>query len=158
MVSGGSGASSVPVGGASGGVVCPECSRDFSSLRGLGVQRRQTHAKEFHLEKLNALNKTKARWSLPETIRMAQLEVRLTLEHPASTNINQLIVEKFPNRTLEAIKGKRRAREYKKLVEDEMRKTLSELSSKVHPENVSCPSIPSTSSSSDNSNWSYGPA
>jgi len=94
---------------------CPDCERTFATKIGLGVHRRSQHAATYHEEKLGQL-KTSSRWSAIETARMAEVEATIKHEHPDAYNINQLIMEKFPNRPLESIKGKRRNSEYKALV------------------------------------------
>ncbi|GBN67769.1 hypothetical protein AVEN_100167-1 [Araneus ventricosus] len=116
-----------PVGGdsqtASAGCRCPECPRVFSTLRGLGVHLRSKHPDSFHAERLELLETSgKARWSKQEIERLGVAEATVRFQHPHATNINQLLLNVFPGRTLESIKGRRRDATYKTLVNIELAK------------------------------------
>ncbi|GBM24471.1 hypothetical protein AVEN_49212-1, partial [Araneus ventricosus] len=113
-----------PVGGdsqtASAGCRCLECPRVFSTLRGLGVHRSSKHPDSFHAEKLELLETSgKARWSKQEIERLGVAEATVRFQHPHATNINQLL-NVFPGRTLESIKGRRSDATYKTLVNIEL--------------------------------------
>lgn len=86
-------------------------------MRCLGVHSRSAHPVEYHkqaIEKMKGKVTVKKRWDAVEVSRMALKEAEITKEHGNVENINQLLNESFPDRTTEAIKGKRRPEIYKK--------------------------------------------
>lgn len=62
------------------------------------------------------VNRVRARWSSEEIKMMAEWEVRAVNE--GITKVNQYLINKVPNRTLEAIKGQRKRQDYKDLVSE----------------------------------------
>lgn len=91
---------------------CTFCSSEFRTNRGLGQHIRRTHP----IEANNAIDieRVKPRWSAEETRILANEECTaiITKVH----FINKHLVNIFPDRSLEAIKGKRRQQDYKVLV------------------------------------------
>lgn len=96
-------------------VICVTCERSFKGAIGLGVHRRKAHPLDFHADH-QVLPRVKARWAPEEMRRMAALESSLLLSGAKPNDINSLLVEKFPDRSREAIKGERRKDSYKQLV------------------------------------------
>lgn len=108
--------------------VCPDCNRSFKTKRGLGVHRRSQHPTVYHQDALTELRGrevVKKRWTEEEEMNMAKREAEILILNDDTININQELHLAFPNRTVEAIKGKRRAAKYKKRVTD-LYKALSE--------------------------------
>ena len=91
---------------------CECCIRSFSTTTGLSLHRKRAHPVEFNAG-IN-ISRVKARWSTEETRLLALAE--LNLGNPP--NINELLRTQFPGRTLEAIKGKRKQRPYKDLLQN----------------------------------------
>lgn len=60
----------------------------------------------------------KKRWDAVEVSQMALKEAEIIKEQGDVENINQLLNKSFPDRTTEAIKGKRRPENYKKMVRE----------------------------------------
>lgn len=112
------GAAQVPVPAASN--VCEVCQRQFEKFSRLGVHMRRMHPDESHLKELGKLKDkvpVKKRWDEEEICRRALVEARLIIAENTE-NINQEIMKELPERTIEAIKCKRRPQIYKKRVED----------------------------------------
>ncbi|KAG8174080.1 hypothetical protein JTE90_005172 [Oedothorax gibbosus] len=108
----------VPAARADLSAICPECGDKFKNNRGLGVHRQRKHKAAFHAEKLGAMTES-SRWSTAEEARMAEVEAEIWFEDPGTTRINQIILERlapYTQRSLESVKGKRRAAAYKALV------------------------------------------
>lgn len=95
-------------------VSCEQCSARFRNMRGLGVHKVRAHP----LQANSAINvdRVKARWSVEETRLMARAEAEGTLA--GELFINQYLETRFPNRSLEAIKGKRQQEPYRVMVRD----------------------------------------
>ena len=93
---------------------CPDCLRQFGSIRGLSQHRRRAHPEEYHLENVPKERK-KARWDHEEMVLLARREIDL-LAAGGRVNVNKCLTEAFPNRTLEAIKGVRKRPAYKELL------------------------------------------
>jgi len=89
---------------------CTECSKSYRTSRGLGQHMRHAHPVA-HNANVDVV-RIKARWSDEEARLLIQEEARLTLAGP-NRNINQLLHAKFPARTLEGIKGRRRNADHK---------------------------------------------
>lgn len=89
-------------------LVCPQCGRRFASKRGLGVHRQKAHREEYNAE--ISVERVKARWTPEETRLMAWEEINAP---PGTRFMNEYLIGVMNSeRTLEAIKGKRRAAEY----------------------------------------------
>lgn len=105
-----------PQSGSDGGAshVCTTCSRPFPTAIGLGV-----HISRAHPDQANDAidtDRIKRRWNAEELRLMADHEARASIANV--DNINQHLVTLMPERTLDAIKGKRRNVQYKRLVVD----------------------------------------
>ncbi|GBL83240.1 hypothetical protein AVEN_165428-1 [Araneus ventricosus] len=98
---------------------CPDCSRSFSTKIGLGVHSRRQHPQQFHERALVTSRQKKARWTDADCHRLAEARIVSSTCDPV-ININQILRNLFPSRTLEAIKGKRRAPDYRRLVEEKI--------------------------------------
>lgn len=101
--------------------VCDKCNRAFTTKIGRGQHIRQAHKEEYN----SAINveRVKSRWSEEEVRMMAVVEVDAIRK--GLININQVLCKRFPKRTLEAIKGKRKQLAYKGIVEELLRKVES---------------------------------
>lgn len=99
-------------------VSCEHCGREFNSTRGLGVHVRRAHPVEAN----DAIDveRVKARWSVEEVRLMARTEATATLDGGVFF-MNQYLHDKFPHRSLEAIKGKRRQDSYRAIVRECLR-------------------------------------
>lgn len=91
---------------------CSWCDRAFPTKRGLGQHIKRAH----HVEANDAINVDRIilRWSLEEINMMAQAEAIASSQNIRFINIH--LHDLFPQRTIEAIKGKRRELEYKRIV------------------------------------------
>lgn len=91
---------------------CEHCPAVFRTKRGLGV-----HMRVHPLAANSAINvdRVKARWSVEETSLMARAEAAAT-SAGGVLFMNQHLQEMFPQRSLEAIKGKRRSEAYREMV------------------------------------------
>lgn len=87
------------------------CGRSFPTKVGLGQHKRRMHPVEYN-EDIN-VDRSKKRWCDEEWKRMAEEEARAT---GTVRFMNIHLKERFPQRTLEAIKGQRRYDEYKEYV------------------------------------------
>lgn len=93
---------------------CETCNKSFPTKRELGV-----HVKSKHPEVANAainIERIKRRWTDEETRMLAVDEARLIIQ--GVDHINQELAALHTDRTIEAIKGKRRLATYKRLVEE----------------------------------------
>lgn len=90
----------------------PGCERTFDTKTGRGLHHRRGHP-DWTDERQN-LVAVKARWNDEETRLLARREVELV--RAGVRFINQSLVEAFPERTLEAIKGKRKQPVYRRIV------------------------------------------
>ncbi|CAG4957522.1 unnamed protein product [Parnassius apollo] len=95
---------------------CPVCGRVFTTKTGLGVHKRRAHPEVANAEA--APNMVKRRWRDEELALMARTEARLLEETGRCTKADLLQSLSGFERTLEAIKGKRRCGEYKRLVQE----------------------------------------
>ena len=94
---------------------CPfNCPREFSTKIGLGLHKRKAHPAEFFEQEIGSCNSKKRRWTDYEVSELAHAEVDLL--HLGVRFMNQELVKLFPERTLDSIKGKRKAQPYKTLV------------------------------------------
>lgn len=93
----------------------PGCTRIFSTTRGRGVHHQRAHKDWFDARLRPAVDKV--RWSAEETAMLARKEAELIIESNPRF-INQELLQYFPQRTLEAIKGKRRKQDYKDQVDE----------------------------------------
>ncbi|CAG0890454.1 unnamed protein product [Darwinula stevensoni] len=85
--------------------------RSFSTPNGLALHRKRAHPVQFNSE--ISTTRVKARWSDEETRLLALSEIGLS---SSTCNINEVLRNRFPGRTLEAIKGKRKQRHYTDLL------------------------------------------
>ena len=94
---------------------CEHCPAKYRTKRGLGVHVAKAHPVEAN----NAVDveRVKARWSVEEVRLMARAEASATLAGDTPF-MNQFLEERFPQRSLEAIKGKRRSEAYRAMVRD----------------------------------------
>lgn len=106
---------------------CKLCPRRLKNRAGLMVHMRRGHPREYHedeIVKLQGRQTVKKRWDEQEMKELALAEARLMLSGPVA-EINQKQRECTGSlRSIEAIKGKKRAPGYKKLV-DELLLSLS---------------------------------
>jgi hypothetical protein len=98
-------------------VECSLCEQTFKNKRGLGVHMRSKHPQQYHAAKLSERvgREVKPRWDGEEIEMLARAEVAWE-KNPVGRFINIYLAEKFPERTLEGIKGQRKAPAYKELV------------------------------------------
>lgn len=96
--------------------VCDLCGVSYETKRGLTQHKRLTHPVEYN-EGLNVERK-KDRWNDEEMRLMAKHEVDAIRDNERF--INQYILGKMSNRSLEAIKGMRKQAKYKRLVNEIM--------------------------------------
>lgn len=91
---------------------CDLCERAFPTKIGRGQHKRRAHPEEAN----NAINveRVRSRWSDEEVRMMARREATALKEGVA--NMNQYLLTQVPNRTLEAIKSRRKNPGYKQLV------------------------------------------
>lgn len=97
------------------------CERSFLTKRGLGVHTRAKHPIEYHEQARTDLENRvdiKRRWTEEETMRMARSEAKMLRRDGHVENINQELLKCVNGRTLDAIKGKRTAETYKRMVQD----------------------------------------
>lgn len=111
--------------GEEGRLVCNLCNdnRTFKGKIGLGQHMRQSHPVEYN-RGIN-VEKPKARWTDEECELMAKEEAKAILSKVP--NMNQHLLTKVSGRTLEGIKGKRRADEYKQMVQKHLTNARAEL-------------------------------
>lgn len=88
---------------------CELCERKFRSVRGLGQHKRSRHADRYN-DQIN-VERFKRRWLLEEVRLMAEMEARATID--GIRFLNKHLCTLIPDRTLEAIRGKRRCPEYR---------------------------------------------
>src|SRR6218665_2489428 len=98
-------------------VFCNTCERLFKGQAGLTLHCRRAYPVDFHNEH-QVLPRVKARWAPEEVRRMAEFESSLLLSGVKPIAINSQLVEKFPDRSRESIKGERKKDSYKQLVTD----------------------------------------
>lgn len=93
------------------------CGRSFTTKTGLGVHKRRAHPVETNESAAPA--QAKRRWRSEEVELMASTEARLLRTTGRCGNMELLQDERVAlmGRSLEAVKGKRRSKEYKQLVE-----------------------------------------
>lgn len=116
--------------GVNGQWPCDLCERAFPTKNGLGQHKRRSHTEEAN----NAINveRVRSRWSDEEVRMMARSEA--TAMNEGVANMNQYLLTQVPNRTLEAIKSRRKNPGYKQLVVEMSRTEPSE--TEASPENV----------------------
>lgn len=92
---------------------CESCEKEYRTLRSLSAHVAKAHPVVAN----SAINveRVKARWSAEEVRLMARAEATATLAG-GIVFMNQHLHEKFPQRSLEAIKGKRRQGAYREMV------------------------------------------
>lgn len=110
---------------------CNTCNREFTTKTGLGVHRRRAHQNTFHAEEFDRIfvrskvgKSTNARWTEEDGKLLALAEAKLTgqlslgaiIGGAKGKGINQLLADKFPGRTVDAIKGQRRKAQHKQWV------------------------------------------
>ncbi|MPC49623.1 Retrovirus-related Pol polyprotein from type-1 retrotransposable element R2 [Portunus trituberculatus] len=93
---------------------CPSCLRTFSSYQGRRVHERSQHPLHFHETEVAALlTVKKVRWDPEELAMMAAFEARNLRAKYINVKIQ---AEVLPHRSIESIKGARKAEAYKALV------------------------------------------
>ena len=95
-------------------LTCGYCQRSFQSSIGLGVHKNSAHPEEYNAETQAKFRPIKVRWTLDDEKLLAWEEVRLA--RLKVKHINQALWAKFPDRTVEAIKGHRKSDAYRALV------------------------------------------
>lgn len=108
------------------------CEGTYTTKIGLGQHKRRAHKEECN-DAINTVRK-KSRWSDEEVKMLARYEVEATRN--GLTNINQILLTKCPNRTLDAIKSRRKNPDYRKLVADMLRNDTSHLEASPEDEIV----------------------
>lgn len=88
---------------------CEVCEKKFRSAKGLGQHRRIMHPVQSN-DRVN-VERTSSRWALEEVRLMAHMEAKATID--GVTHLNKHLRSLKPERTLDAIKGKRREQSYK---------------------------------------------
>jgi hypothetical protein len=86
------------------------CGKEYGTSRGLGQHIRIRH-KEMYNDNID-VDRIKARWSVEEVLLLAKAEVEIVMSGFCQ-NINMQLHSKFPKRTLEAIKGRRKMATYR---------------------------------------------
>ena len=111
---------------------CSICLRVFANQRGVKVHARQKHPEPVHAQLAQEMAQPtkKARWNDEETYRMASAEAIYD-----GADVNQHLSGLFSNRSLEAIKGKRRQKAYKDSVAKLRIQKRGEQSPDTHPTN-----------------------
>lgn len=100
---------------------CTECDRSFRSKRGVGVHRRKAHPLAYHAgieaEKHNTLKRK--RWTVEENRLLARAELELRERRQWTVGeMNRELHSQFPERSLDAIKGRRRLKVYQDVLSD----------------------------------------
>ncbi|KAL0103821.1 hypothetical protein PUN28_017858 [Cardiocondyla obscurior] len=92
---------------------CEQCRTQYRTKRGLGAHIAKAHPVAAN----SAVNtdRVKARWPVEEVRLMARAEAEAT-SGSGVLFMNQFLHDKFPGRSLEAIKGKRRQEAYREMV------------------------------------------
>lgn len=106
----------------------PGCGRSFETKTGRSLHQRRGHPDWFDARQ--NLVAVKARWSEEETQLLARQEAELVTQ--GTKFINQSLVERFLERTLEAIKGKRKQPAFRRLVNELLEEAAKEV--KDHPQ------------------------
>jgi len=109
----------------------PGCGRSFKTKTGRGLHHRKAHADWYDSQQNTA--QIKARWNDEETRMLARKEAELTLQD--TRFMNQALLLVFPDRSLEAIKGKRKQPAYRQLVQE----LLKDMSAEVDDDIVQDP-------------------
>jgi hypothetical protein len=113
----------VPAGQAEGGSghstpgegLCDICGKQYRGKIGLSVHQRSAHAAVYHATHQVAAQ-SKKRWDPEEVSCLARKEARLITDGVSPLKINENLAQLHTERTLEAIKGRRRGDEYKTMV------------------------------------------
>ncbi|GBO40180.1 hypothetical protein AVEN_80356-1, partial [Araneus ventricosus] len=100
---------------ASSGFSCGYCSSWFKTKIGLGVHKQEKRREQYQAE--ISIPKSKTRWSDDELAVVARQEAIL-LSQGKTAEMKTQLLPLFPNRAREAIKGQRRQRKYKDLVDE----------------------------------------
>jgi len=108
---------------------CRFCDRSFTTKNGLGLHIKRAHPVEFNAA--ISVERKNVTWS-PEEIRMMASKEAEGLRNGVRY-INVMLVEAFPERTLDAIKGMRRSQKYKSVLS-------SLMTTEVQPTSPSAPS------------------
>ena len=102
--------------------LCSKCGRQFSSSIGLGVHFRSAHPVEANAAVV--VDRVKLRWNPEEVGRLARAEATAMAQGVKFMNLH--LETLFPERTLEAIKGKRRDPNYRAMVQEYYQQGLEE--------------------------------
>jgi hypothetical protein len=96
---------------------CLVCGKLYQTKRGLGVHMASKHKEERNAEiKADDDCKTKRRWCDQDKLLLARYEAGLKIQGIKPKDINAHLYEKFPERSTEAVKGRRRQKDHKELV------------------------------------------
>lgn len=115
---------------------CNICDRRFTTKTGLGVHRKKAHPEVANEEVV--VERKKKRWNSEEMSVVAREEARASQEGVRLLNLH--LHSKFPDRTVESIKGMRRRPDYKQMVEEyinELRQQQQANSSEENQNNTS---------------------
>lgn len=122
-------------------LICPICLRQFSGYPGMRSHMRRKHPDEYFAEYKAAANTTKHDWwSDIEIDKMARLELQLS---DTVRFINLELARHMPGRSEEEIKGKRKAKNYRAVLErlaEESRPSQTTTDDSVHE--ISTATIP----------------
>lgn len=92
----------------------PTCDRAFPTTIGRGLHESKAHPNWYEEQKMKGVTGVKDRWSEEERNMRARKEVEITSKHSSGRLLMNLELSKtLNNRTLESIKGQRRAPAYK---------------------------------------------
>lgn len=91
----------------------PDCHRCFQTVTGRGVHERRAHPTFYDQQQLESNPARKNRWTKEELLLLARKEAELSSRGVRFMNQE---LQKFSDRTLEAIKGQRRTAEYREMV------------------------------------------
>ena len=121
---GGEALSSPPHGGASKrDVVCPQCLREFETVRGLGQHERAAHPRERDQRLLEKPRAKRIAWLEEEKILVAREEARLERtdvprNRNGSSGMLNALCKMFTHRTRDTIRGLRKSRQYLEILNE----------------------------------------
>lgn len=93
--------------------VCDHCARGFATFSGLRLHVRRAHPAQFNASV--GIQRVKRRWMEEEMFVLAEIE-RDLLASQLRVPLQRALAERFPSRTLDAIKGIRRTPAYRQLL------------------------------------------
>lgn len=113
-------------------LACRECGAAFTTQRGVSLHMRKRHFAAYNASIVTT--RIKARWSDEEEYLMASCEV--VLAQKGTKNLNTRLAELFKDRTLEAIKARRRSPRYRALVAEIGAREGADASPHVQRQNI----------------------